>query len=76
MRFIIYLLIIPIKLYQLILSPLLGPSCRFKPSCSTYAIEALEKHGPIYGAWLVLNRLVRCNPWGGQGFDPVPEKKE
>ena len=75
MKFIIYLIIIPIKTYQLILSPLIGPSCRFQPTCSAYAIEALRKHGLFYGLWLTIKRLVKCNPWGGQGFDPVPEKK-
>ena len=70
-----YIVLIPIKAYQLILSPLFGPSCRFQPTCSTYAIEALKKHGVIQGLWLTIKRLVKCNPWGGQGFDPVPEKK-
>ena len=70
-----YIVVIPIKAYQLILSPLFGPSCRFQPTCSTYAIEALKKHGVIQGLWLTIKRLVKCNPWGGQGFDPVPEKK-
>jgi len=63
-------------MYQLILSPLIGPSCRFQPTCSSYSIEALRKHGVIHGLWLTIKRLVKCNPWGGQGFDPVPEKKE
>ena len=75
MKFIIFILIIPIKAYQLILSPLLGPSCRFQPTCSTYAMEALRKHGVIHGLWLTIKRLIKCNPYGGQGFDPVPEKK-
>tara|TARA_A100001011_G_scaffold388791_1_gene469116 strand:+ start:196 stop:438 length:243 start_codon:yes stop_codon:yes gene_type:complete len=75
MKFIIYILIIPIKGYQLILSPLFGSSCRFQPTCSTYAIEALTKHGIRHGVLLTIKRLVKCNPWGGQGFDPVPEKK-
>ena len=76
MKIIIYLIIIPIKAYQLILSPLLGPSCRFQPTCSSYTIEALKRHGIISGSWLVLKRIARCNPWGDEGFDPVPEKKE
>ncbi|MDG2474255.1 MAG: membrane protein insertion efficiency factor YidD [Paracoccaceae bacterium] len=75
MKFILYLLLIPIKAYQLILSPLLGPSCRFQPTCSNYAIEALKKHGIFNGIWLTLKRLIKCNPWGGQGFDPVPKKE-
>tara|TARA_B100000902_G_C27211347_1_gene864526 strand:+ start:1036 stop:1275 length:240 start_codon:yes stop_codon:yes gene_type:complete len=76
MKFILYLLLIPIKAYQLILSPLLGPSCRFQPTCSNYAIEALKKHGIFNGIWLTLKRLIKCNPWGGQGFDPVPKKNK
>ena len=75
MKFVIYIFIIPIKAYQLILSPMLGPNCRFHPSCSTYAMEALEKHGIIHGSRLTLNRLIKCHPWGSKGFDPVPEKK-
>ncbi len=61
-----------IKLYQWILSPLLGPKCRFTPSCSHYAIEALKKYGFFKGGWLAIRRISRCHPWGGQGYDPVP----
>ena len=61
-----------IKLYQLIISPWLGSQCRFTPTCSHYAIEALKKHGPVKGLWLAIERIVRCNPWGGHGNDPVP----
>lgn len=67
-----WLLILPIKGYRLILSPYLGHSCRFQPTCSAYAIEALQTHGPFRGLWLTLRRVVRCNPWGGSGYDPVP----
>ena len=67
-----WLLILPIRAYRLILSPWLGHSCRFQPSCSAYAIEALEIHGPVRGLWLALRRLARCNPWGAFGYDPVP----
>ncbi|MEM9427493.1 MAG: membrane protein insertion efficiency factor YidD [Pseudomonadota bacterium] len=67
-----WLLILPIRAYRLILSPWIGHSCRFQPSCSAYAIEALETHGPVRGLWLTLRRLARCNPWGGSGLDPVP----
>lgn len=49
--------------------------CRFTPSCSTYALEALERHGAVRGTWLSVRRLARCHPWGGQGFDPVPDRK-
>lgn len=71
-RLLIWLLILPIRGYRLILSPWLGHACRFQPSCSAYAIEALETHGPLRGLWLTLYRLARCNPWGGSGHDPVP----
>lgn len=67
-----HLFIIPVRLYQLIVSPMLPPSCRFTPTCSQYAIEALEKHGVIKGGWLTLKRIARCHPWGGSGYDPVP----
>jgi hypothetical protein len=59
--------------YQLLLSPLIGPACRFAPSCSEYAREAIALHGPGRGSWLALRRLSRCHPLGGAGFDPVPE---
>lgn len=71
-----YVLIILIKGYRLILSPILGPSCRFQPTCSSYALEALEKHGLIRGTWLTIKRLAKCHPWGDYGIDPVPEKKD
>jgi uncharacterized protein len=61
-----------IKLYQWIVSPMLGPSkCRFTPTCSNYAIEAFKKHGPFKGFWLTVKRISRCHPWGGHGYDPV-----
>lgn len=66
------LLILPIRFYQLVVSPLLGPSCRFTPTCSEYARQAIIKHGPFKGGWLALRRLLRCHPWGGSGYDPVP----
>jgi putative membrane protein insertion efficiency factor len=61
-----------IRIYQLIISPWLGPSCRYTPTCSQYGIEAFKKHGPIKGLWLTIKRIARCNPWGGHGHDPVP----
>jgi len=64
--------IVLIKLYQLIISPWLGPSCRYTPTCSQYGIEALRKYGLIKGLWLTIKRIVSCNPWGGHGHDPVP----
>ena len=66
------LLIIPIKSYQIIISPLLGPSCRFTPTCSQYAVEAIQKYGPFKGSWLSFKRIIKCHPWGGSGYDPVP----
>lgn len=66
------LLILPIRFYQCCISPLTPPSCRFTPTCSQYAVEALRKHGPFKGLWLTVRRLLRCHPWGGSGYDPVP----
>lgn len=65
-------LIALVRFYQLCISPLLPPSCRYVPTCSQYALEALRKYGPIKGGWLTLKRLARCHPWGGSGYDPVP----
>jgi len=69
----------PIRAYRSLISPLLPPTCRFTPTCSTYALEALELHGPAMGSWLTLKRLARCHPitWlgGSSGFDPVPHPK-
>jgi len=61
-----------IRAYQLAISPMLGNRCRFFPSCSEYAMEALEKHGPLRGLWLGLRRVGRCHPWHPGGYDPVP----
>lgn len=66
------LLIVPIRLYQLLVSPLLPPACRYHPSCSHYAVDALRKHGALKGCWIAAKRLLRCAPWGGTGYDPVP----
>ncbi|MEE9251149.1 MAG: membrane protein insertion efficiency factor YidD [Alphaproteobacteria bacterium] len=63
-----------IRGYQLLISPLLGPGCRFAPSCSQYALEAVRRFGAVRGAWLALGRLLRCHPWGGSGFNPVPDR--
>lgn len=67
-----YLLILPIHFYRHAISPMLPPVCRFTPTCSQYAIEALKKHGPIKGLYLAIRRILRCHPWGGSGYDPVP----
>jgi putative membrane protein insertion efficiency factor len=61
-----------IKVYQVVLSPVLGASCRYTPTCSHYGVEAIKKYGPFKGGSLTLKRIGRCNPWGGHGHDPVP----
>jgi putative membrane protein insertion efficiency factor len=65
-----------IKLYQIVLSPMLGPTCRFHPSCSHYAIDAVTEHGIIKGCWLSIKRILKCHPLNDGGYDPVPEKKQ
>lgn len=67
-----WLAIILIKIYKIFLSPLLGASCRFYPTCSSYGLESLEKYGFIKGSWLTIRRLLRCRPFGPSGYDPVP----
>lgn len=68
---------IPIRLYQLLLSPLLKPCCRYYPSCSQYTLSAIQQHGAVKGLWLGCCRILRCHPWAAGGYDPVlPEKKE
>jgi len=74
MRLIGWILAALIRFYQYFLSPLLPPSCRFAPSCSCYAHEAVLRHGPLIGGALALWRLARCHPWGGSGYDPVPDR--
>ncbi|MFY9117024.1 MAG: membrane protein insertion efficiency factor YidD [Bacteroidales bacterium] len=65
-------LILLVKCYRLCISPFTPASCRFTPTCSAYAVEALKKHGPFKGLYLAVRRILRCNPWGGGGYDPVP----
>ncbi len=72
LRLLGWLLILPIRFYQRFISPLTPATCRFTPSCSHYAVEAIRKHGPFKGLVLALWRILRCNPWGGSGYDPVP----
>lgn len=67
-----YFLIVPVKIYQYLLSPILPKVCRYTPSCSVYAIEALKKYGPFKGSYLAVRRILSCNPWGGSGYDPIP----
>lgn len=71
-KLLVNILILPIKFYRLVISQMTPPSCRFTPTCSQYAIEALRKHGPIKGLYLAIRRVLRCHPWGGSGYDPVP----
>lgn len=68
-----YLLIFVVRAYQVVLSPLLPAACRYQPTCSHYAVEALEKHGALRGGWLAVKRIARCHPFRPGGFDPVPE---
>lgn len=67
-----YPFIVLIKIYQYIISPALGPKCRFTPTCSQYAVQALQKHGIVKGGWLAIRRISKCRPGGGHGYDPVP----
>jgi conserved hypothetical protein YidD len=69
------MLLLPVYFYRSVISPLTPPSCRYTPTCSQYTIEALKKHGPFKGSYLSAKRIVSCNPWGGSGYDPVPEPK-
>lgn len=71
-RFLVKMMVGMISIYKRCISPYMPPSCRFTPTCSTYAIEALQKHGPLRGLWLTVKRICRCHPWGGSGYDPVP----
>ncbi len=71
----IYPFILIVRFYQIAISPYTPRSCRYTPTCSHYSIEVLQKHGLIKGLWLAIKRIVSCNPWGGSGYDPVPEIK-
>jgi len=64
--------ILLIRIYQYTLSPFIGRSCRYTPTCSTYSVDAIKKYGPFKGGWLAIKRISSCNPWGGSGWDPVP----
>ncbi len=67
------ILAVPVRAYRLVFSPWLGQNCRFQPTCSAYALEALNKHGGIKGGWLAIRRIGRCHPWGSSGIDNVPD---
>jgi putative membrane protein insertion efficiency factor len=71
-KVLVFILIIPVRIYQWVISPMIGPSCRYTPTCSVYSVQALKKHGPFKGFWLATKRILSCNPWGGSGHDPVP----
>ena len=69
-----HLLALPVRAYRLVFSPWVGHNCRYQPTCSAYALEALERHGAVRGGWLTVRRLLRCHPWGSSGYDPVPDR--
>jgi uncharacterized protein len=75
-KILIYPFLFLIKVYQTLISPLTPSTCRFQPTCSHYAKEALEKHGLFKGGKLAIKRILSCHPWGGSGYDPVPDKKD
>ncbi len=71
-RALTWLTLLPVRFYRRCISPFTPPTCRFTPTCSEYAVEAITKYGPAKGLWLAVKRLLRCHPWGGSGYDPVP----
>jgi putative membrane protein insertion efficiency factor len=71
-KILIFPFVVLIRFYQVCISPLTPAACRFTPTCSQYALEAFRKHGPFKGFYLTVKRLLRCHPWGGHGYDPVP----
>ena len=75
-KILIQLAILPIRLYQWIISPIFGANCRHEPTCSQYTIEAVKEWGPLRGLWLGVKRLSSCHPWGTHGHDPIPKKKD
>lgn len=68
-----FLFILPVRLYQYLISPLLGQNCRHTPTCSEYTVQAIDEWGPFKGMWMGLKRLSKCHPWGTHGYDPVPK---
>jgi putative membrane protein insertion efficiency factor len=75
-RLIVRVLTALVRGYQLLLRPLLPPACRYQPTCSEYALDALRTHGAARGSWLATRRICRCHPWGGSGYDPVPPAQQ
>jgi len=75
-RILTYPFILLVRFYQVAISPYMPSSCRYSPTCSHYTIEALNKHGLLKGSWFAIKRISSCHPWGGSGYDPVPEKKK
>ncbi len=75
-RILIAPFVLIIRFYQIVISPITPASCRFQPTCSHYSLEALRIHGLFRGGWIALKRIGRCHPWGGSGYDPVPEKTD
>ncbi|MDR0757542.1 MAG: membrane protein insertion efficiency factor YidD [Tannerella sp.] len=71
-RLLVQILLMPVYFYKYCISPLKPATCRYTPTCSEYAVQALKKHGPLKGLRLALKRICRCHPWGGHGYDPVP----
>jgi putative membrane protein insertion efficiency factor len=71
-----WIISLPVRAYRLIGSPWVGHNCRYQPTCSAYALEALERHGAFKGTWLAARRIGRCHPWGGTGYDPVPPRPD
>ena len=71
-----HIVALPVRAYRLLASPWVGHGCRYQPTCSAYALEALERHGAFRGSWLTLRRIGRCHPLGGSGYDPVPPARD
>lgn len=76
MKWFNYIIIFPIRVYQIFISPILGKNCRFNPTCSNYMIQAVNEWGIFYGVFLGIRRITKCHPWGGSGEDPIPKKKK
>lgn len=70
-----FVLSLPVRAYRVTFSPVVGHNCRYQPTCSAYALEALDRHGAFRGGYLAARRILRCHPWGGHGYDPVPPAK-